>query len=70
MDEEYKSLKVVGKYLNQAVYFNTATFKTYIEREGQYLAEPDVDERKGLIDAGLVKIINNIIRELQEQSTE
>ena len=48
-------------YKGEQVFFDPEARKVYIEREHTYLTVPTVDERKGLIDEGIVKLINKLI---------
>jgi hypothetical protein len=54
----------VAMYQGQQVYYDVLQGKVYIEKEYNRLVSPSISERKGLIDEGLIKIVNGIIAEV------
>jgi hypothetical protein len=54
----------VGIYKGEDVYYEPIKNKVYLEKDDDRLVEPNVVERKGLIDSGLITIINNMIVEV------
>lgn len=50
-------------YQGQQVYYDMLGNQVLIERDSKYLSQPLQEERKPLIDAGLVKILNEILKQ-------
>ena len=55
----------VAMYQGQQVYYDIFSNRVYIEKDHSRLVEPSKDDRKGLIDSGIVKIVNGIIKEIE-----
>ncbi len=55
----------VAMYQGQQVYYDALKNKVYIEKDHSRLVTPTPEERKGLIDSGIVKIVNNIIMDVE-----
>ena len=56
----------IGNYQKQGVYFGVNSNNVMIEKDHTYLVQPTTEERKGLIDTGLIKIVNKILSEGKE----
>jgi hypothetical protein len=57
---------VISEYNGQQVYYDMLENKVYIEKDHSVLVEPSLDERKGLIDSGIVKLINDMLMEVRK----
>jgi hypothetical protein len=60
----------IAQYQGQQVYYDILHNQVYLEKDHTKLVTPTREERKGLIDEGIVKIINGIIAEVVIKTTE
>ena len=60
-------LRIIGQYKNQDVYLDIPNRQVSIEKDHKYLVTPNTEERKGLIDEGLIKIVNRILEEKERR---
>jgi len=51
---------LIGQYHQQSVYLSLEDCHVLIEKDYSHLVEPDVQERKGLIDLGLIRIVDEM----------
>jgi hypothetical protein len=54
----------VAMYQGQQVYYDIFNNKVYIEKDHSRLVSPSIEDKKGLIESGIVKIVNGIIAEI------
>jgi hypothetical protein len=55
----------VAIYQDQQVYYDILSNRVYIEKDHSRLVSPSVAERKGLVDEGIVRLVDGIIKEIE-----
>lgn len=53
----------IGVYKGEQVYYSPTDNNVYLEKDNTHLATPTAEERKDLIEYGLIKVVNKIILE-------
>ena len=50
-----------GEYEGQQVYYDVASNQVYLERDNEVLSLPTMDERIGLLEQGIIKLIDEYL---------